>query len=206
MALTIICAVPLLALFVAPLEPPHVVVQPATSAPVAHPADAEAKEQPAERDEGEAEREPANEIALVLAGTYERKEDATSFTIGAEYERRLSRRFGIVGELEYVSGPGSWVFAMPLVIRPVGGGFKVFAGPGLERRALHEGHKEHEGARTSGETGHEGLFLWRVGTGYTWEFDERYAVGPSFYLDFVREAPGEWGRAFVFGVSVGLAF
>ena len=54
--------------------------------------------------------------------------------------------------------------------------------------------------------GHEGLFLWRVGTGYTWEFDERYAVGPSFCLDFVREAPGEWGRAFVFGVSVGIAF
>lgn len=167
---------------------------------------AEPGTEPAEDVESEEGEEPRNEVALVLAGTREREERATSLTIGAEYERRLTRRIGVVGELEYVRGPGSWVFAVPLVVRPVGGGFKLFGGPGVERRAVDEEHEEHEQTTTSSDSEHETLFLWRIGTGYTWEFDERYAVGPSFYLDFVREAPGTWGRAFVFGVSVGIAF
>lgn len=188
-----------------PARPPADTAPPADARPAASDTE-EPRDEAGQVEAQEEGAEPRNEIALVVAGTREREEEATSFTIGAEYERRLSRRFGIVGELEYVRGPGSWVFAMPVVFRPVGGGFKLFAGPGLERRTVHEAHEEHEGASQSGETEHEALFLWRVGTGYTWEFDERYAVGPSFYLDFVREAPGEWGRAFVFGVSVGIAF
>jgi hypothetical protein len=153
----------------------------------------------------EAGEEPANEVALVLAGTREREEKNTSFTIGAEYERRLTKRLGIVAELEFVNGPDSVVFAAPFVFRPTGG-FKLFVGPGLERRPVG-GEGEPPGVEEGLEhTGHENLFLWRMGTGYAWEFSERYVLGPTVYLDFIREAAKEWKRAFVFGVSLGVAF
>jgi hypothetical protein len=31
-------------------------------------------------------------------------------------------------------------------------------------------------------------------------------VGPSVYLDFIREEESEWTQAFVFGISLGVAF
>jgi hypothetical protein len=147
-------------------------------------------------------------VALVVAGTRERAEDETSPTIGAEYERRLTRRLGIVIELEHVNGPDAWVFAAPFVFRPVAG-WKLFAGPGLERRLRKDegaegGDGEHEAAGP--DSGREGLFLWRLGTGYAWEISNRYVVGPSFYLDAIRERPGDWTRAFVFAFSAGIVF
>jgi hypothetical protein len=168
--------------------------QEAATAPGTRPQEAE-----------EAGEEPANEVALVLAGTREREEKNTSVTIGAEYERRLTKRLAIVAELEFVNGPDSVVFAAPFAFRPTGS-FKLFVGPGLERRPVGG-----EGEPTGGEEGlehkgHENLFLWRMGTGYTWEFSERYVLGPTVYLDFIREAAEEWERAFVFGVSLGVAF
>jgi hypothetical protein len=156
------------------------------------------------REAEEAGEEPRNEVALVLAGTRERAEDETSFTIGGEYERRLTDRLGVVAELEYVSGPDSWVFAVPLVFRPAGG-FKLFAGPGLERAPVHGESETHEPEASTGKA-RDNLFLWRVGTGYSWEFAERYVVGPSVYLDFIREEESEWTQAFVFGISLGVAF
>jgi hypothetical protein len=197
-AFVILAGAPLHAQPTAP--PAHAPAQPRPPAE-GHP---EAATEP--EDEAEEEAEPRNEIALILAGTREREERATSLTIGAEYERRLGRKWGVITEFEYVRGPGSWVFAMPLSFRPVGGGFELFIGPGLERRAIHEEHGEHGEASSPGDAGYESLFLWRMGTGYTWEFHERYAFGPSFYVDAIREGPGEWGSAFVFGVSLGIAF
>ena len=52
----------------------------------------------------------------------------------------------------------------------------------------------------------ENLLLWRAGAGYSWEFKERDVVGRSFYMDFVHEGEGEWRRAFVFAVALGVAF
>ena len=63
-----------------------------------------------------------------------------------------------------------------------------------------------EGEADTPEARRENLFLWRFGTGYAWEISKRYVVGPSFYLDAIREEPGEWTRAFVFAFSVGVAF
>jgi hypothetical protein len=188
------------------------VAAPVQAQPVSPPTPAEPRPPAAARTEAAGDEkpkegeEPRNEIALVLAGTRERAERTTSLTLGAEYERRLTRRLGIIGELEYVKGPGTWVFAVPFVLRPVGGGFKLFGGPGVERRIVAEAPNEFERTSAASEAEPETLFLWRVGTAYAWEFNERYVVGPSVYLDFVREAPGEWKRAFVFGVSLGISF
>jgi hypothetical protein len=179
------------ALLLLTLLVPPAVAQEAPSAPGARPQEAE--------EEGD---EPANEVALVVAGTREREERNTSFTIGAEYERRLTRRLGIVAEFEFVNGPDSVVFAAPFVFRPTGG-LKLFAGPGLEHRPIREEEGEPP-APVEGEE-HDNLFLWRVGIGYGWEFSERYVLSPTAYLDFIDEEE-EWKRAFVFGVSFGIAF
>jgi hypothetical protein len=157
------------------------------------------------RSEGEGEPERSNEVALVLAATRERDEEGeTSFTIGGEYGRRLSHRFSVVGELEYVSGPDSWVFAAPLVFQAVGG-LKLFGGPGFERRLVESEHAEEEAEAPATDGARENLFLWRVGTSYAWEFARRYVVSPTVYVDFVK-AQSEWTRAFVLGATFGVAF
>lgn len=152
-----------------------------------------------------AEGERRNEVGLVLAGTRERAEEETSFTIGAEYGRRFAGRFTLVGEFEYVSGPDSWVFAAPMAFRLVGG-LRVFAGPGFERRPVEDEAETREPEPVAAAPTYENLFLWRVGTSYAWELSRRYVLGPSFYLDFVRQGDDEWTRAFVFGIAVGVAF
>jgi hypothetical protein len=50
------------------------------------------------------------------------------------------------------------------------------------------------------------VFLWRVGTSYSWEFSRRYVLSPAIYMDFIRNGDGEWTRAFVFGITAGVAF
>jgi hypothetical protein len=150
-----------------------------------------------------------NELALVLAGTRERAEDdedgwETLFTIGAEYERKVTARLGLAAGVEYVNGPDSWVFAMPVVFRPLSA-FKLFTGPGFERKTVH-GDEDHESEDAPAEEQKENLFLWRVGTGYSWEFKERYVTDPSFCMDFVHEEDGEWAHALVLAFSFGMAF
>jgi hypothetical protein len=61
---------------------------------------------PADSHAEEAAGERRNELALVLAGTRERPEGETSFTVGPEYARRVSSRFALVGELEVLDRSG----------------------------------------------------------------------------------------------------
>src|SRR5262245_24408587 len=87
----------------------------------------------------EASEARVNEAALVVAGTREPEGDEheTSLTIGAEYERRLTRRLGVVAEIEYVSGPGSWIVAAPVVVH-LPRGVKLFTGPGFEHAPVDD--------------------------------------------------------------------
>ena len=142
-----------------------------------------------ERLEGEAERR--NEIAAVVAGTWEH-EDETFFTLGVEYERRLTSRLGVIAAFEHLFDADRWVVVAPIVFH-VGHGLKFYGGPGFERSEA-----EHE------EIGETHLLL-RGGLGYTLEFAERFSVGPSLSFDFVREHD-EWQRAIVFGVGFGVTF
>jgi hypothetical protein len=133
-----------------------------------------------------------NEAALTVAGTWENETDEASLTLGAEYERRFTNVVGLVLEAEYVVDPEAWVVVAPLVVRPGGGGFKLVAGPGLENKNV-EAH------------GRDTFFLFRIGAGYGAEFAGRYAVTPFVNVDLVREH-GEWVRAIVAGVTLGVAF
>lgn len=153
------------------------------------------------REEPELERR--NEVAAIVAGTWESEEDDTFFTLGVEYERRLSARVGITVEAEHVFDLDRRIIAAPVVFRPTPG-WKVFAGPGLESAKEEEEGDEEPGVERSDE-GRDTRFLFRVGTGYVVELAERYSIGPTLSVDFVREG-GAWTQAVVFGVTIGVAF
>ncbi len=127
-----------------------------------------------------ASAEHPNELALIIAGTYKKEE--TSFTTGLEFGRRLTHRLGVGGAVEYLAD-GTWLFAFPVYFHPVGGGGKVFTGPGVER-----------------DDG-ENSFLWRVGAAYSFEFAERYSVTPGLAVDFVGRQEAQ-----VFGANFGFSF
>ena len=111
----------------------------------------------------------------------------------------------MVGEFEYVSGPDSWVFAAPLAFQPVGA-LKLFTGPGFERRPVENELESGEHDAVASATARETLFLWRVGTSYSWELSRRYVLGPFVCVDFIQAGHGEWERALVFGITAGVAF
>ncbi len=137
--------------------------------------------QQADRQGGEAgeEIERRNELALIIAGTYEDEENR--FTTGFEYSRRLHQYVGVAGVVEYLED-GTWVYVFPILLYPVGG-LKLVAGPGFERE---------EG---------ENSFLIRVGVGYGIEFTERFSLQPSLDVDFIgRDA------ALVYGLTLGVSF
>ncbi len=149
-----------------------------------------------------------NELAVIVAATYEEglhgAEGRHYFTVGGEYERRLTHAIGVGAEVEYLADADAWLFLAPVTFHPVGG-LKVFGGLGLERKAVHEGEHggHHEGV--SAEGGRESFFLWRIGAAYAVEFAGRYSIGPTVSLDFVRES-GAWVNAVVYGVAFGVAF
>jgi hypothetical protein len=150
--------------------------------------------------------EHANELAVVVAGTWERSEDETFLTLGVEYGRRLSARVALGGEIESLVNGHRWIVVTPVVFRPAAA-WNVFAGPGFER-ADKENDEEHGEVATMAEAAEpdrETRFLFRVGTGYAVEFAGRYVMTPSLSFDVVREGGG-WSQALVFGVSFGVGF
>ena len=151
-------------------------------------------------DQGE-EVESRNELALVLAGTYETQEEANYFTVGAEYEYRFHPLAGWSGAVEYVTDVGSWVFVFPVVLHPAGG-LKILAGPGLE----HKSRRRSESSEDDEDSGNaENLFLFRIGVNYAFEFGGWYSIVPALELDFVNEDDGV-AKALVYGMNFGISF
>jgi len=151
--------------------------------------------------EQESEAEPRNEVAAIIAGTYEHEGGDTFFTLGGEYERRLAPRFGVTGEVEYLFDADQWVVAGLAVFHP-GYGVKLFAGPGFERADVETSESEALGGEAPERATH---FLFRVGAGYALEFAHRYSIGPSVSFDVVHENDTR-ERGVVFGINVGVAF
>jgi hypothetical protein len=148
------------------------------------------------------EPEHPNGLALVLAGTDVKEREETFFTIGAEYEYRLGRRFGFGFAGEYVAGYDSFVLVAPIVFRPAKG-LKLFVGPGLENASGELGPCAAQGFACAGAP-RTTSFLLRFGAGYSFEFGRRYSITPAFKYDLLFEEAES--RAFVFGVSFGVGF
>jgi hypothetical protein len=155
---------------------------------------------------------PRNAIGVVAGATFEREEEETYFTLGVEYGRELSHRWGATLVAEHLSDIDAWVFVAPFTFRP---GSKHFHpkshlllafGPGFEHksrrvRAIETG--EHAGELEVERA--EDLFLFRAGIRYPIHVGDRYIIVPAIDVDFVREH-GEWVEAVVVDVSFGFTF
>jgi len=107
---------------------------------------------------------------------------ADAFTVGLDYEYRLSSVFGIGGLVEYAGGDLEATGVLgALFIHPVGG-LKFILAPGVE----------HEGGHNK--------FLFRTGVYYDFFFG-KFSVSPNFNVDFV-----DGDENLVYGVSFGYGF
>ncbi len=108
----------------------------------------------------------------------ERKDENVG-AVGASYEYRFNKLFGLGGFVEYSGGSvDAWSFGVPLYIRPIEE-VRLEVAPGFERE---EGKTD---------------FLFRVGGAYEFEIAENMALGPELFLDFVdRHVNGIYGLGF----------
>ncbi len=118
----------------------------------------------------------------VFLGNTHTEDDEDAFSIGVQYEYRLSPLMGvgILGEYAF-EDLDSWVVGVPLTLHP-GAGWQLVAMPGVEI----------ENNETS--------FLFRAGVGYEFEL-EQFTIKPEFNADFVK---GDVNL--VFGASLGVGF
>ena len=152
--------------------------------------------------EGAEEEFHKNHLSLFTGGTTESSggETSTSFSLGLDYERRLSRLVGLGIGGEYVFGADERETLLGLLLNLHAiGGLVLAAGPGLE--FAKEGHAEGDVEAEQEESGtstHAGL---RVGIVYEFEVGQRYSIAPSIYTDFIdgKEPTFVWGLAFGVG-------
>lgn len=138
-----------------------------------------------------------NHLSLFTGGTTESSDGSTStaFSLGLDYERRLSRLVGLAGGGELVFGGEQREALVGLYfLLHATEGLVLAAGPGLE--FAKEGHAE--GEDESGTETHAGL---RIGVVYEFEVGHRYSIAPSIYTDFIegKEPTFVWGLAFGVG-------
>ena len=164
----------------------------------AFPALSVAQEQGAEAEGATAEEAfHRNHLSLFTGGTTESSdgETGTSFSLGLDYERRLSELIGLGlgGEFVFGGDEREALAGLYFMLHPAGG-LVLAAGPGLE--FAKEGHTE--GEEESGTETHAGL---RVGIVYEFEVGHRYSIAPSIYTDFIegKEPTFVWGLAFGVG-------
>jgi hypothetical protein len=158
-----------------------------------------------EHDAEGAEAEEAfhkNHLSLFTGGTTESRDGSTStyFSLGLDYERRISELIGLGVSGEFVFGGEEREALAGLLfnLHPAGG-LVLAAGPGLE--FAKERHAEGEVEAQQEESGTETHFGFRVGVLYEFEVGQRYSIAPSIYTDFIegKEPTFVWGLAFGVG-------
>lgn len=156
----------------------------------------------------------ANHFAIFTGDTHSVEHDATDFTVGVDYERRLASRWGAGFVVEEVFADNTEIILAAQVFHHVGD-LKLFAGPGFMSAKAGQGHGEETGedshveedahaAKTLkvSEEGDEWReeFLFRVGGGYDF-FTSDFSITPTVIIDRVG---GNF--AFVVGIGVGVGF
>jgi hypothetical protein len=135
-----------------------------------------------EAQEGEEHGEHRHHLSLLLGATSYLEENETSFTLGVDYERRLSPRWGagLFGEVVFADETETLLGVSGIyhATRQL----ELVAGVGLE---FADGESE---------------LLLRLGAVYLWE-KRGYSLGPFLFWDTVS---GD--SSLVYGVSVGKGF
>jgi hypothetical protein len=152
------------------------------------------------------EAEFLNELALIVAGTYEdlgAEDTENYFTIGAKYQREVTERVAVAGMVEYLNDKPAALLVFPVHFLPWKG-LDLFAGPGVEFSGGEEeehGEEHDEGEEHGESNGWDAKFLIRVGIGYVFEIGERYSLAPGIALDFIGRE-----QALVYGVDFSVSF
>jgi hypothetical protein len=144
-----------------------------------------------------------NHLSLFTGGTTESSdgETSTSFSLGLDYERRLSRLVGLAGGGELVFGGDEREALVGLYfLLHVTEGLVLAAGPGLE--FAKEGHAGGDVEAQQEESGTETRAGLRVGILYEFELGHRYSIAPSAYIDFLEDKQ----PTFVWGLAFGVGF
>ena len=117
-------------------------------------------------------------LALFTGVTDDRGDNA--FTLGLDYEYRVSEIFGVGGLVDLAGGGvRSFVVGAPVYLHPFSG-LLLVAAPGIE----HQDDGSNE-------------FLFRLGVGWEFELSERFVLTPIVNVDFVD---GE--EIWVYGVAL----
>ncbi len=138
---------------------------------------------PAHAQEEAGEEEGPHHVSLVIAATDIRGEDESAFTLGLDYEYRLSQRLGVGFVAEHAFGEINSTTLIAAADVHLWQGFAVQLGPGVE---FADG---------------ESFLMGRIGTVYEFELGSGFTFAPQVHYDF---SDGE--DAFVFGAAVGRAF
>lgn len=130
----------------------------------------------------------ANHLALFIGSTeaeeHHGEKGDRDFTLGVDYERRLSSLFGIGGMFDWVvEGRREWLLGPIGFLHPYKG-LKFFAAPCYQH--IREGEEDE--------------FVFRIGAGWDFEIG-KYALTPELIYDFASEQ-----NFFVFGVAIGRGF
>ena len=127
------------------------------------------------------EADRPNRIGLFLGATT--KDGHTGFTIGLEYERRLSELIGVGAVAEATPNGREFVGAVPVFFHPVGGlAFSI--GPGF---SVENGHAH---------------FLVRFGVGWDFELPAGLSLAPTVSYDLTEGTED----AVVYGVLLSYVF
>ena len=120
-----------------------------------------------------------NLLAVFVGATHEGSE--SGLALGFEYERRLSKSFGVGVLAEHTSGDlDFWVYAVPLAYHT--GSWKFYLAPGV----------------ADGSHGSESLV--RIGGEYAFEFGA-WEISPQLNADFV-----DGNEPLVLGITIGKGF
>lgn len=154
-----------------------------------------------------------NHVALFSGATTNFAHDATDFTLGLDYERRLPWADGMFGVGLFAESifaeHSEYLFGLPLFAHPYEG-LKIYAAPAViiaevPADAHGGGHSFDKFKRdfplaSDDETNSETKFVVRVGLGYDFHVN-RISLGPLFEVDYMD---GDW--AGIYGLSFGFGF
>jgi hypothetical protein len=143
-----------------------------------------------------------NHLSLFTGGTTESSdgETSTAFSLGLDYERRLSELIGLGlgGELVFGGEEREALAGLLLNLHPAGG-LVLAAGPGLEFAKERQDGGGVEAQQE--EPGTETRAGFRVGLLYEFEVGHRYSIAPAVYTDLIegKQPTFVWGLAFGVG-------
>jgi hypothetical protein len=131
----------------------------------------------------EAEAAGPHHLSVILGGTRVPEHQETGFTIGLDYEYRVSRTVGLGVVVEHAFGEIDATTLLGVADIHLVRGLVVQTGPGVEF------------------VQDESFFVYRLGLLYEFELGEGFTLSPQLHYDFSGAENG-----IVFGVAFGRAF